>query len=485
MLPNLKLSYYNHFIPHKDRNLYIVYNSFTNSMIELDWDNGLILSKLNSMEIHYLDIELIELLKTNGMIIPNELDEFVEVRKRANQQREKCEDLSSLFLVLAPTNSCNMNCPYCFQGDKSQVVPEPKVLDEANIQAMKKLVTQAVYKPHATPIKRISVEWFGGEPLMKKNVMRDFSEFVIALADENNIEYNASIVTNGTLLNAETWELMHTCRVNHLQITIDGSEGMHNQVRMYLNGKGTYEKIMNNLSIMPAGRHTVTIRINGDREVFTQLDGLFDDLEARGLWPQRSREISFDWAPKFYNFLGFNQNKQVYYTSYEYQKSREDFAKLRLKKYNDWAVKNDLRTKGLRVAYPDFSDFYCTTVESPNSLSIDGGGYIHKCYNTINNAERRIQHMNDFDPSAPGMDHYKKFDKTQMPDCRTCKALPICEETCNMRFVDFAESKICSPWKYFMEERMIAIYEQNFADKQKAETELAPVMNRSGNLVTG
>ena len=83
MLPNLKLSYYNFFIPHQERNIFIVYNSFANSMIKVGWDEGVILSKLNSMEIHYLDIDLIELLRQNGMIIPKEMDEFVEVKKRA------------------------------------------------------------------------------------------------------------------------------------------------------------------------------------------------------------------------------------------------------------------------------------------------------------------------------------------------------------------------------------------------------------------
>jgi len=112
MLPDLKLSYYNFFVPHPARNIYIVYNSLSNSMIELDWETGLICSKLNSMEIHYLDEDVVNALIAHQMIIPKHIDEFDVVRERAQQNRETCDRSDTLFMVIAPTNTCNMNCPY-------------------------------------------------------------------------------------------------------------------------------------------------------------------------------------------------------------------------------------------------------------------------------------------------------------------------------------------------------------------------------------
>lgn len=469
MLPHLKLSYYNFFIPHPERNIYIVYNSFANSMIKVNWDEGLILSKLNSMEIHYLDIELIELLRANGMVISKDIDEFVEIRKRANNGRRTCEESTTLFFVIAPTNTCNMNCPYCFQGDKNPKNSDTKYLNEDNMNALKQMVYDTIQKPFAAPITDISVEWFGGEPLVRKKVIEDFSNYVIDLSEKNNINYSSAIITNGTLLDKDTWDMLYRCRVKEVQITIDGNRDMHNKMRMYINGNGTYDKILDNLCVMPPDKFKTIIRINGDKVVYNNLPGLFEDLEKRGIWPQRRKEVTFHWAPKFYNFVGFNQEKDVYFTSYEYQKSKHDFALLRLEKYNDYARRNGLPERKLKMAYPSFSEFYCNTVESPNSLSIDDGGYVHKCYNTINNKEKRIQHISEFNPDNDGLNHFKKFDKTTEPDCRTCKVLPICEESCNMRFVDNQESKICSSWKYFMEEKMIAVFEQNFGDEREAD----------------
>lgn len=464
MLPNFKLSYYNFFIPHPDRNIYILYNALSNAMIELEWEQGIILSKLNSMEIHFLDEEIVSQLKDNGMIIPLQIDEFDVVRERANSNREMCERSDTLFMVISPTNSCNMNCPYCYQGDKTLHAGDTKYLGKENMEALKKTIAKIVYEPHAMPIKKINIEWFGGEPLVQKKTIGEFSDFVIALANENNIEYRASIITNGTLLDEKTYELLEQCKVQSIQITIDGDKSSHDSMRYYLNGKGTYERILKNLKLMPKDKFNVTIRINGDRTVFSHLPQMFDDFSEYGLWPQRYTDIRFDWVPKFYNYLGYNQDKEAYYTSYEFQKSKEDFSKLKLEKYNAWANSQGRKNKILKVKYPTFAEFYCGTVESPNSISVDDAGYLHKCYNTINNEEKRIHHVSEFDPTADEMNYYKKIDKTREPDCRTCKVLPICEESCNMRFVSRAESKICSGWKYFMEERMVALYEENFAE---------------------
>lgn len=477
MLPHLKLSYYNHFIPHKERGVYIIYNAFSNAMMKVDFDLGHFISKLNSMEIHHLDPDIISALRENGMIILKDVDEFVEVKKRASDSRTALTDSSSLFLCISPTNSCNIRCPYCFQGDKSAKNRDTKYLNEENMNALKQMVINAVEKPHATQIKRVEIEWFGGEPLLRKNVIREFSDFILDICAKHNLEFFASIITNASLLDAETWQLLDECKVYKVQITIDGEKDMHNQVRFYANGKGSYEHIMNNLSQMPAGKFDVTIRINGDKAVFENIPKLFGDFEARGLWPQR-KEIKFHWAPKIYNFLGYNQDKNIYYASYEYQKSRQEFEYLRVEHYNRWAEKAGQKNKKLHFAYPSLAFFYCTTVESPNSFSIDDGGYIHKCYNTVNSKDKRIEHINDFDGTHPGLDHYKHFDKTEQADCRTCKVLPICEESCNMRFVSNAESKICTAWKYFMEDRMRAIYEQNFSEGQTGKT----IFTRYGEL---
>ncbi|MBE5317737.1 radical SAM protein [Pedobacter sp. MR2016-19] len=461
MLPNLKLSYYNHFVPIENRQVFVIYNTFSGSMLELEWDLGTRISKMNSMEIHFLEDEIIDRLLQHGMIVDNAFNEFNAIFNSAERNRADIQDSEILFMVISPTNSCNMSCPYCFQGDKSIKAGDTKYLSEENIEHLKAYVNTTIA---TTKIKKIAIEWFGGEPLIKSNIIEEFSEYVINLANKNSILYEASIITNGVLLNEKNYDILEKSKVRKIQITIDGNKEMHDSVRYLNNGKGTYQKILDNLKNIPKHKFYFILRINGDKRVFDKLEGLFEDLEAMEIWPQRNDEIQFDWSPKFFNVTGFNEEKAFYYTSYEYQKSREDFAKLKISRYNKWASNNARNSKTLTYALPEPAKFYCATVESPYSISLDDGGFIHKCYNTVNDKSKRIQHISDFDPYGAGTDYYMNFDKTKVADCSTCKVLPICEENCNMRFVTNAESKICSSWKYFMNERISAIYEKNFAD---------------------
>lgn len=465
-----KLSYYNFFVPYPEENIYLVYNSASNALIEVDWDKGKFISKLNSMELHFLDEETHRLMTSNGMIVDADLNEFGEVGKKADHARGLHEQSDTFFMVIAPTNTCNMNCPYCYQGDKNPARTGNKHLNGENVEALKSLIRRIVETPHASPIKTISIEWFGGEPLIKPQLVEEISSYAIAIAEANGIAFKGSIITNGTLLTPAIWDMLDRNRIHRVQITIDGNQATHDKMRVYLNGKGTYEKIMENLLNLPKERFNVVLRMNGDKEVFEGLPEMLADLEARGIWPQRGSQIAMDWSPKFYDFTGYNQEKGRYYTSYEFQKSKEDFTRLMVDFYNDWAANRGKSPRRVKVMYPKLADFYCTTVESPNSISVDDAGFIHKCYNTINIKSKRIQHVKDFDPTAPGMDHYKNFSKTTFPECATCKVLPICNENCNMRFVDKAESKVCTAWKYFLEDRMKEIYVQTF--KPQRETAL-------------
>lgn len=455
-----KLSYYNFFIPVEEEKVYLLYNSASNALIEMDWEKGKFISKLNSMELHFIDEATLGIMRNNRMIVSEKTNEFEVLGERAEGSRKKHEDSETFFIVIAPTNTCNMDCPYCYQGDKNPLRTGNKNLNSENVEALKNVIRQVIERPHAKKVKTVHIEWFGGEPLLKPKLVDEISKYAIELGSKYGVGFKGSIITNGTLLTPEIWDMLDRNKIHQVQITIDGNQTSHDKMRVYINGKGTYDKIISNLKLMPKSNFKVTLRLNGDKEVAVTVPDLLADLDRKEIWPQRADQIGLEWAPKFYDVTGYTQELARYYTSYEFQKSKEDFARLLVDYYNEWAYTNNLKKRRLVVAYPKLADFYCTTVESPNSISIDDAGYIHKCYNTINNKAKRIQHLSEFDPDAKGMDHYKNFSKVTFPECETCKVLPICNENCNMRFVDRSESKVCTAWKYFMDDRMREIYLQ-------------------------
>ena len=96
-------------------------------------------------------------------------------------------------------------------------------------------------------IKYLTVDFFGGEPLLNVNWIYDFSKEIIDFCNKNNVIYRATITTNGYLLDKLTFKNLLKYKIETFQVTLDGLEHTHNKLRPLVNGKGTFEKILLNL----------------------------------------------------------------------------------------------------------------------------------------------------------------------------------------------------------------------------------------------
>ena len=101
---------------------------------------------------------------------------------------------------------------------------------------------------HLGGVKYLSVAWFGGEPLVGMPVIESLSQRIIALCKEKNVQYSASIITNGYLLTKEVAEKLKEYHVRSAQITVDGPKEIHDTRRPMANGQGTYDVIMEHLA---------------------------------------------------------------------------------------------------------------------------------------------------------------------------------------------------------------------------------------------
>ena len=110
-------------------------------------------------------------------------------------------------------------------------------------KAMISFVTSISKKFNA---KRIAIAWFGGEPLLEKELIRRVSHQIIDEVGVNN--YNASITTNGSLIDDDTIELFKECKITSVQITLDGTEEQYNLIKNYVNPqKFNYQTVITNI----------------------------------------------------------------------------------------------------------------------------------------------------------------------------------------------------------------------------------------------
>lgn len=98
-------------------------------------------------------------------------------------------------------------------------------------------------------IKEFYLNWFGGEPLLRYDIIVDLSSFALQVCQETGIKFGCGITTNGLLLNEERIKEMGRLHFKHFQITIDGCEEEHNKVK-HLKGINTFEKTLKNIAMI-------------------------------------------------------------------------------------------------------------------------------------------------------------------------------------------------------------------------------------------
>src|SRR5262249_59414494 len=110
--------------------------------------------------------------------------------------------------------------------------------------------------------REVEVGWFGAEPLAALPVMRDLSRDFIAVADELDIGYSAKMPTNGSLLTVDKLRILaHECRLERLDITLDGIGAVHDRHRPLRSGGGAFDHIVDVLEQALTRNDLASLRI--------------------------------------------------------------------------------------------------------------------------------------------------------------------------------------------------------------------------------
>lgn len=130
------------------------------------------------------------------------------------------------------TRRCNLSCRYCYEGSNK----EEKDFQYENIDHFIKFIKETNKNG-----KRIWVNFHGGEPLLKFDLIKE----IISKIKYNNIEAKYSLTTNGTLL---TDLIIEDILKNNIDISlsIDGEKRVHDLNRRFKSGVGTYDIVRKN-----------------------------------------------------------------------------------------------------------------------------------------------------------------------------------------------------------------------------------------------
>jgi uncharacterized protein len=178
-------------------------------------------------------------------------------------------------LSLAVAQKCNMGCTYCYAQQGSFGNTPKKMETEAALAAVKLLLCER------QPGESVQITFLGGEPLMNRQLIRTSTDLAEKLGHQGGIETKFSITTNGTLITNDDGEFFERHGFS-VTISLDGVEEVHDRLRPFHGGQGSYRRIIENVRPLLArqrrmqvsARVTVTPKNLQLKEILDELLGL-------------------------------------------------------------------------------------------------------------------------------------------------------------------------------------------------------------------
>lgn len=204
-----------------------------------------------------------------------------------------------LTLHINPTEECNFRCKYCYESFEHGVMSR---------DVQHKVIAYLEQNLHK--YTGLNISWFGGEPLLAMECIRHLSKNFKRMCKYYKIPYSADMTTNGYLLTTDCFNELLDIGVKRYQITVDGMKKIHDSQRILADGRGTYDKIVNNLqNIHTNGRRDfeIIIRSNITKEVLADLDEFVETIQ---LICQNDDRFVFDFH-KVGNWLGKASNSII------------------------------------------------------------------------------------------------------------------------------------------------------------------------------
>lgn len=416
----------------------LVFNSLTMALAVWEAEDVAGFEKICAGEQAEVAPERIKDLRFGGFIVDEELDQVEALHKMYVQHRFNA---AHVILTIAPTLGCNFKCDYCFQGQDKEFTTMGEDVQDAIVAMVERAVSRGV--------KILGVAWYGGEPLLEKEVIESLSRRIDAACKKGGAKFSASIVTNGYNLDLEMARFLQRWGVNWAQITLDGTAEYHDIRRPLLGGQGSFERIVENLkAIVDEVSITFAIRINIDDRNRDDIRALIEYLAEQGLGHRKNLKLYF--APIEAMTEGCHVIQSI-------TMGKTPYSELEASLYQ-YGYKAGLTA----LQFPPRFHGVCAAVR-PSSFVILPNGDIHKCWDTVATPERKNGTIFELDELRESelLRQWIKWTPFENSTCRDCKILPNCAGACGYKFIHSEATRSeaavmpCLSWKYNIKERLL------------------------------
>ncbi|GAB4447003.1 MAG: radical SAM/SPASM domain Clo7bot peptide maturase [Bacteroidales bacterium] len=402
----MKLSTYCYLYSNRDK--YYLYSGISNAFANISYDLYQLLKKIKKSPFYIseLETEIKKSLIEAKVLVTSEEEEYYVQQKKLLRNVQNYQN-SALHLTIAPTSNCNFRCPYCFEaGIQPKTMTDEMVDNVLQFIKMRSRITQ----------NNISITWYGGEPLLAKKQINNILDFIerekITIVDH-------SIITNGYLLSEVNIDWLIKRKINFIQITLDGSNPeLHNRKRFLKNGKGTWDKILNNIDMLlnKTNGINISLRCNIDKSNKDDYLKLKEQLAIR--W--KDKNITIYPAILRQHFKQESLNC-VYLTN---------------KEAVDFLLETGLKEKNIK--YFEFELGGCTATQL-NAYLIGPEGELYKCWNDLGRKEKIIGYVynNKIPNENVVIEYMTAYDSIEDKKCLKCPLFFVCDGGCQWMRIEY------------------------------------------------
>ena len=142
-------------------------------------------------------------------------------------------------LCLHIAHTCNLNCSYCFASQGKYHGDRALMTFEVGKQAFDFLIANSGTR------KNLEVDFFGGEPLMNFEVVKQLVAYARSIEKEKGKNFRFTLTTNGVLLDDDVTDFLNK-EMNNVVLSLDGRKEVHDRFRKDYAGNGSYDRIVPN-----------------------------------------------------------------------------------------------------------------------------------------------------------------------------------------------------------------------------------------------
>ena len=175
-------------------------------------------------------LDSIEELKQNGKLFAP--DQYADM---AFDFKERNTVIKALCLHVAHT--CNLTCNYCFASQGKYQGDRALMSLEVGKQAIDFLIA------HSGTRRNLEVDFFGGEPLMNWQMVKDVVAYAREQEKLHNKNFRFTLTTNGLLIDDDVIEFTNK-EMHNVVLSLDGRKEVHDRLRRTVNDKGSYDIIL-------------------------------------------------------------------------------------------------------------------------------------------------------------------------------------------------------------------------------------------------